>query len=111
MHAKPKHMSREYAEQFQDQSVVDVYHLRPPYQEEIFAVLADLIDPACRRVLDVGCGTGEIARRIAPEVEQVDAVDFSPAMIAKGKSSPGGNALNLRWIEGEIEKVTLHPPY
>ena len=102
---------REVASQFQDQCVVDDYHLRPLYPEETFSILARLVDPNCQRVLDVGCGTGEIARRIAPRVESVDAVDLSPAMIAKGRSRAGGDALNLNWIEGEVETVALNPPY
>jgi SAM-dependent methyltransferase len=104
-------LAREYAEQFQDQCIVDVYHLRPYYPDETFSILAALCDPDCPRVLDVGCGTGEIARRIAPRVEHVDAVDLSPAMIAKGKGLPGGDGANLRWIEGEAERVALTPPY
>jgi SAM-dependent methyltransferase len=108
---RPWHVAREYAEQFQDQSVVDVYHLRPHYPEETFRLLAGLCAPDCPRVLDVGCGTGEVARRIAPLVEHVDAVDLSSAMLAKGKGQPGGDAPNLHWIEGEIETVALTPPY
>ena len=102
---------REHAQQFQDQSVVDVYHLRRPYPEELFSILARLVDPDCRRVLDVGCGTGEIARPMASRVEHVDAVDFSLAMIAKGKRLAGRDASALHWIEGEVETVALTPPY
>ena len=102
---------REIASQFGDQCVVDDYHLRPLYPEETFSLLDRLGDPNCRRILDVGCGTGEIARRIAPRVEHVDAVDLSPAMIARGKSRAGGDAPNLNWIEGEVESVALTAPY
>jgi ubiquinone/menaquinone biosynthesis C-methylase UbiE len=35
----------------------------------------------CRRVLDVGCGTGAFAARLAGHVEHVDAVDESALMI------------------------------
>ncbi|MGA8548095.1 MAG: class I SAM-dependent methyltransferase [Mycobacterium sp.] len=35
----------------------------------------------CHRVLDVGCGAGSFATRLASQVDQVDAVDRSPAMI------------------------------
>jgi len=35
----------------------------------------------CDRVLDVGCGAGSFATRLAHRVEHVDAVDRSPAMI------------------------------
>jgi SAM-dependent methyltransferase len=36
----------------------------------------------CGRVLDVGCGAGEFAARLAERADQVDALDRSPAMIA-----------------------------
>ena len=109
--SRPWHLARKYAEQYQDQSVVEAYHLRPTYPEETFSLLAELCDPACRRVLDVGCGTGEIARRLAPRVDRVDAVDLSYAMLAKGKDSPGGDAANLAWIHGEAESAEVTPPY
>jgi ubiquinone/menaquinone biosynthesis C-methylase UbiE len=35
------------------------------------------------RVLDVGCGPGTLAFFVAPHVARVDAVDFSPEMIAE----------------------------
>jgi SAM-dependent methyltransferase len=39
----------------------------------------------CRRVLDVGCGAGAFAARLAQRCEQVDAVDRSPAMIDEAR--------------------------
>lgn len=91
--------------------MVDAYHLRPYYPEETFSILSEHCDPACRRVLDVGCGTGEIARRLAPRVDLVDALDLSPAMLAKCKDSPEGDAPNLHWILGEAESAPVDPPY
>ena len=108
---RPWHLARTYAEQYQDQSVVDAYHLRTFYPEATFSLLADLCDPACRRVLDVGCGTGEIARRLAARVDHMDALDISPAMLTKGRFSPGGDAPNLSWILGEAESALVNPPY
>ena len=81
---RPAQFGREYGSQFSDASVVSSYHLRPPYPEETFEILVMLLPADCRSVLDLGCGTGEIARRIAPRVERVDAVDPSAGMIAKG---------------------------
>lgn len=45
----------------------------------------------CRRVLDVACGTGELAIMLAAEGFDVVGVDLSPAMlgIARGKSISG----------------------
>jgi SAM-dependent methyltransferase len=111
MIARPQHFSPQNALSFQDQSVVAAYRYRPPYPDEIFTILLNLITATPRRVLDVGCGTGELARRLAPLVDQVDAADFSQAMIAEGKQLPGGDHPHLRWWPGRIEEVALDPPY
>lgn len=111
MKPKPKHLGPEYASAFQDKNLVEVYHLRPPYSPEVFDLLVSLIPGKPRAVLDAGCGTGNIARSLAPLVDRVDAVDFSEAMIAKGKALPGGNHPNVHWIFGHVEDAPLHLPY
>jgi SAM-dependent methyltransferase len=45
----------------------------------------------CRRVLDVGCGAGAFAARLAERVEQVDAVDRSVRMIEEARRRTPGN--------------------
>ncbi len=62
-------------------------------------------------MLDIGCGTGDIARLLARLVERVDAVDFSAGMIQVGQGLPGGSASNLWWIIGKVEDVQLDPPF
>lgn len=108
---KPTQFGREYGSQFSDASVVSSYHLRPPYPEETFEILEMLLPTDCRSVLDLGCGTGEIARRIAPRAECVDAIDPSAGMLAKGRSLPGGSVANIAWIHGSAERATFHGPY
>ncbi len=110
MRPKPAHLGPRYAAQFQDAAIVAAYPTRPPYPAEVFARLrALLVAPAV--ALDVGCGTGDIARRLAPLVEQVDAVDISAGMIAAAQRLPGGDAPNLRWLVGAMEDSPLNPPY
>ena len=75
------------------------------YPEETIAKLAELAQGGA--VLDAGCGTGELARRLAPLVERVDAVDVSAAMLAEGRTLPGADAANLRWVHGSIEDAPL----
>jgi len=99
------------ARAFHDPDVVAAYRYRPPYPEEVFDILTDLITVVPRRVLDVGCGSGEIARYLVRRVEHVDAVDFSLAMIETGKRLPGGNDPRLRWLCGAVEDTPLDPPY
>lgn len=110
MRPRPAHLAPHYGAQFQDPTIVAAYHNRPPYQAEVFTRLRALLaGPAV--ALDAGCGTGDIARLLAPLVERVDAVDISAPMIATGRALPGGDAPNLRWLLGGLEDAPLDPPY
>ena len=108
---KPRHLAPEYAATFKEQGVVDAYRRRPTYAPEIFEFLIDLIEGEPRAVLDVGCGTGDIARVIVDHVDRVDAVDFSRPMIERGKTLPNGDHPNINWIHSPAETATLSPPY
>jgi SAM-dependent methyltransferase len=60
-----------------------IYSTFKDYGEET-AQIADLLRrtmPSCRTVLDVACGTGEHARRLAALGFDVDGVDLDPAFV------------------------------
>lgn len=99
------------AGRFQDQSVVDRYHLRPAYPPEIFTLLNALIVDEPRIVLDVGCGTGNITRPLADYVEHIDAVDLSLPMLERARMLPGGDSPRIRWLHGRAEEVELAASY
>jgi SAM-dependent methyltransferase len=111
MTENPPARRAQMATAFQQQSVVDRYEYRPPYPAETFEILGDLIRDQPRAVLDVGTGAGDIARPMLAFADRVDAVDWSDAMIAKGRALPGGREPRLRWIQGRMEDVALDPPY
>lgn len=111
MRPKPNGLQPKYGAQFKDPSIVAAYQHRPRYPQEVFDILSALITDQPRHVLDVGCGTGFIARHLINDVDKIDAVDFSSQMIATGKSLPGGDDAALNWIEGAVEEVPLSPPY
>lgn len=111
MQPKPDFLGPEYAMRFQNQSVVDRYHLRPSYPPETFRILSDLIVDEPRVLLDVGCGTGDVGRNLLEVVERIDAVDISLPMMEKGKALPGGSSPKIRWLHGSIEDIPLSPPY
>ena len=111
MEPKNARMQSEYFAAFQDPSVIASYRYRPPFPLEVFTVLSGLIMDTPRRALDLGCGTGFVARELLPFVDAVDAVDVSAGMIEVGKQLPGGNDRRLHWILGRAEDAPLDPPY
>ena len=54
-------------------------------------LLLGLLPPRCHRVLDVGCGAGSFATRLASRVDQVDAVDRSAKMIELARQRTSDN--------------------
>ena len=114
---KPSHHSAAYGAWFQDPLIVEVYDRRPPYPEGVVRRLVALAEgvgeggAAGGAVLDLGAGTGDLARRLAPRVGRVDAVDMSVGMMEKGKGLPGGDRANLRWILSAAETVSLEGPF
>jgi len=108
---RPESLGEQFAARFQDQSVVDRYHLRPTYPPETFAFLNALITDEPRTVLDVGCGSGNVARALAAYVEHIDAVDISHPMLQRARELPGGDSPKIRWLYGRAEDVLLQPPY
>jgi SAM-dependent methyltransferase len=95
---------------FSDREVAHLYPYRAPYPGEVLETLRDLLVPP-RTILDVGAGTGALARRMVDFAERVDAVDPSAAMIEVGRGLPGGADRRLRWIVGRGEDVPRSGPY
>jgi SAM-dependent methyltransferase len=108
---KPEWFGEQYAAAFQEPGVAVAYRYRPPYSDVAIAHLAGLIADMPRRILDVGCGTGYIARQLVDLVDHVDALDVSSAMIDEGRRLPNGDHPRLTWIVGRAEDAPLDPPY
>src|SRR5690242_11835978 len=111
MEPKPDFLGPQAAAAFQDASVAAAYRYRPAYAPAAIDLLTGLLSDRPRAVLDVGCGTGAVARALAPRVDRVDALDVSAAMVAAGRALPGGADPRLRWIVGRAEDAPLAPPY
>jgi len=95
---------------FSNRDVVRRYRHRAPYPDEVLTTLGRLL-VAPRTILDVGAGTGALARRMAGFAERIDAIDPSAAMIHEGRRLPGGADRRLHWICGRAEDGPLSPPY
>jgi ubiquinone/menaquinone biosynthesis C-methylase UbiE len=67
---------------------------------------ANISFPPDARVLEVGCGTGVVARALAarPEVAEVIGLDPSPALLSKAQSLSAGIG-KLRFVQGEASAL------
>ncbi|HEY5869411.1 MAG TPA: methyltransferase domain-containing protein [Candidatus Tectomicrobia bacterium] len=62
------------------------------------------------RALDVACGTGSVARHVAPMVGaegKVVALDISPAMLAVARTLPAPAGATITWLEGDATRLAL----
>lgn len=72
---------------------------RPPQD----AVLRALGDAPCRTVLDVGCGTGQLAARLRRELPRTQIVgcDFSAGMLAAARARDR----RADWVQGDAGRL------
>ena len=109
--SRPTHLTPDNAAAFQLAGVVDAYHLRTPYPIELGPFLRSLMSPTVGAIVELGCGTGEIARMLAPHVDRVDAIDVSLPMLERARTMPDGSHTSIRWIYGSAEDAALDGPY
>ena len=108
---KPKGLGPEYGAQFADVSIARAYPTRPAYPPELFDLLHQLIHDTPSVVLDLGCGTGDISRQLAPFVDRIDAIDTSRAMITLGQALPGGQHPDIHWTVSSAEEFSYSQTY
>jgi tRNA (cmo5U34)-methyltransferase len=88
-----------------------IRQLLPRYDEMLDAI-ALCIPAHAQRILDLGCGTGEVSLKILQRfpTAQVVAIDYSPRMIefAKGKVEAAGYGQQWTGIEGDFGDWANH---
>lgn len=60
----------------------------------------------CDHALDIGCGLGAFARRVAGQAGRVTAMDLSPEMIAVARKRSAGFS-NLEFVLGDFLRLPL----
>jgi SAM-dependent methyltransferase len=88
-----------------DLDLVALYDVDNPggVDHDFYSQLADRLD--ARRIVDLGCGTGLLTRRLATAGRSVTGIDPSPTMLDWARRQPGSG--NVTWIEGD---ATTIPP-
>jgi len=81
---------------------------RIPYPETLLAEIRNRARISGQgSLLDLGCGTGEIAIRLAPFFRDVTAVDINPDMLAAGKQKSTDLGIeNIMWRKQCAEQLT-----
>ncbi len=86
---------------------------RPPYPEQ-------LVDDLCRRLpvsgggrlLDLACGTGQVALPLARRFAEVWAVDQEDELVAYGRAKTARLGIgHVSWAQGSAEDVELDGPF
>ena len=82
---------------------------RPVYPAALVTVLRDKFGlDGTGRLLDLGCGPGPVAIRLAYLFEHVVAMDPEPEMLAEGRASAErAGVSNIEWIAGGSEDLLV----
>jgi ubiquinone/menaquinone biosynthesis C-methylase UbiE len=77
-----------------------------PGEIDFYRELAAETHAKDQTILEVACGTGRIAIRLAQEGFDVVGLDFSPAMLAVAREKSTGMP-NTRWVQGDMRVFNL----
>ncbi|HZC26790.1 MAG TPA: class I SAM-dependent methyltransferase, partial [Actinopolymorphaceae bacterium] len=79
------------------------------HNDHYHGLLVRQLPPGCRTALDVGCGTGHFARRLARHRIEVDALDPSADTLKQARALSAGILApgTIRWRRADITTVDL----
>jgi SAM-dependent methyltransferase len=82
---------------------------RPPYPDALLADLRRRLPVSgTGRLLDLACGTGQLALPLAGAFTQVVAVDQEPDFVEYGRARSADTGItNITWMRGSAETVVL----
>jgi SAM-dependent methyltransferase len=84
---------------------------RRNYPDELVTRLLQLSGPARGRLLDLGCGTGQLVLRMAGFFEHAVGIDPEPDMLRQAKTAARQRGVrNVEWITGSARELRALQP-
>jgi SAM-dependent methyltransferase len=90
--------------------MAEVYDARPPYPRELVEVLAGLVEPIGKRVLDIGAGIGHLALPLAQRGMSLTAIEPARAMLERLQASAVQQGIELRALHASAEALPFDAP-
>jgi ubiquinone/menaquinone biosynthesis C-methylase UbiE len=81
-----------------------------PGEIDFYRALAAEATSKGQAVLEIACGTGRVAIRLARDGADVVGLDLSPAMLAVAREKSRGTS-NIRWAEGDMRSFDLRETF
>lgn len=81
---------------------------RPPWNHNVHyhALLLDAVPRGARRVLDVGCGEGMLARALRGRAERVIGIDLDEPSLALARAAGGDG---IEYVLGDVRSFPFEP--
>jgi SAM-dependent methyltransferase len=80
-----------------------------PFVSGLHKIVAEHVEPGSK-VLDVGCGTGSLAMRLAPDAVEVVGVELSPAMAEYATRRLDAARANVSVLVGDALEILARRP-
>jgi SAM-dependent methyltransferase len=81
-----------------------------PLLSRLHQYVADQVEPT-GRILDVGCGTGDLVWRLAPKADEVVGLELSPAMVDYANARRAEKSLSsVSFVLGDARRALAHLP-
>jgi ubiquinone/menaquinone biosynthesis C-methylase UbiE len=81
-----------------------------PGEIDLYRELAAEANSKGQAVLEIACGTGRVAIRLAQDGIDVVGLDLSPAMLSVARDKSIGIS-NIRWVQGDMRSFELGGPF
>jgi ubiquinone/menaquinone biosynthesis C-methylase UbiE len=80
---------------------------RPAVPADVIAFLKDRFALNGQgRLLDLGCGTGQVSIPLAPYFEQTVAIDLDEDMLAEARKATANQVVNIVWQRRQAEEIS-----